>query len=365
VRTGRAGQCAGRVGSVFFHEKVANMLPERSHLELHDFSAELRSFLGDSRNYPDAAGPVETIETHFALVFLTGHHAYKVKKPILWYDMDFRTSSARRFHCGEEIRLNRELAPDVYLRLDSIGRGDDGHLCWNGGGSDEEFVVVMRRLPAGRMLDELLSLGAVGRKDTTALSRMLCRFHENAEVYPVSGEDYLEHLTQYLSHHHELLGQPVYGQHPALLSDLRERQVRWLADHREEFLLRAYRGLIRECHGDLRPEHICLVEPPCAIDRLEFSRSLRTMDIAEDWALLCLECLKLGYGRFSEELKTARFGADENAAAVWPFYLSKRALAKAKLCAWHLDDPAFADQRAWPDLAESYLELGLAALERG
>jgi aminoglycoside phosphotransferase family enzyme len=87
------------------------------------------------------------------------------------------------------------------------------------------------------------------------------------------------------------------------------------------------------------------------------------MDVAEEWALLCLECRKLGHPEFAAEVESRLNERDQLAAPLRPFYLAKRALAKAKLCVWHLDDPAFAERRPWPDIAETYLELGLAALE--
>ena len=54
-------------------------------------------------------------------VFLTGRHAYKVKKPVKLPFVDFGTLRLRRHYCREELRINRRLAPDLYLAVVPIG----------------------------------------------------------------------------------------------------------------------------------------------------------------------------------------------------------------------------------------------------
>jgi aminoglycoside phosphotransferase family enzyme len=51
---------------------------------------------------------------------------------------------------------------------------------------------------------------------------------------------------------------------------------------------RAERGLIRECHGDLRAEHVILGERPSVVDCVEFDPTLRTLDVADDFAFLVI-----------------------------------------------------------------------------
>ncbi len=341
-----------------------NTTSDEMQISLRGFSRNLRSALRDSRNYPEPPGAVEEIETHFALVYLTDHHAYKVKKPILWHDMDFRTLAARRFHCEEEIRLNRQFAPAVYVGVQTIASDSAGGLIWNISDAVEEHVVVMRRLPAARMLDTLLMQRSLRAAEFHALTQMIFRFHQRYAVLEMPDVDYLGHLRRYINLHHEILARPRYRLPMDLLRALQEHQLLTLEHHATAIRQRAQRGYIRECHGDLRPEHICLLDTPCAIDCLEFSRSLRTMDVLEEWALLCMECIRLGHVQFASALASAALGEDAVSNEVWAFYLSKRALAKAKLFIWHLDDPDYADSRRWPELAESCLELGLAALEK-
>ncbi|RMD68106.1 MAG: hypothetical protein D6819_10170, partial [Gammaproteobacteria bacterium] len=62
----------------------------------------------------------EVIETHISWVFLTGPFAYKIKKPLNLGFLDFSTLEKRRLYCHEEVRLNRRLAPDIYLKVVAI-----------------------------------------------------------------------------------------------------------------------------------------------------------------------------------------------------------------------------------------------------
>ena len=55
------------------------------------------------------------------------------------------------------------------------------------------------------------------------------------------------------------------------------------------------RGCVVEGHGDLRPEHILLSDPPAVIDCLEFDRDLRVLDRAEELCVLEIECARIGH----------------------------------------------------------------------
>ncbi len=65
--------------------------------------------------YPHPVGAVELIETHISVVLLAGEFAYKLKKPVDLGFLDFSTLARRQFFCQEELRLNRRLAPALYL----------------------------------------------------------------------------------------------------------------------------------------------------------------------------------------------------------------------------------------------------------
>ncbi len=77
--------------------------------------APLVAALRDPARYPHPVRRVELLQTHISWVLLTGSYAYKIKKPVNLGFLDFTTLAARRHFCEEELRLNRRLAPDIYL----------------------------------------------------------------------------------------------------------------------------------------------------------------------------------------------------------------------------------------------------------
>ena len=87
-----------------------------------DTRTELPLFvaLQDPACYPHPVAGVRMLETHISWVMLTGEYAYKIKKPVDLGFLDFTTLGLRRHYCEEELRLNRRLAPELYLDLAEI-----------------------------------------------------------------------------------------------------------------------------------------------------------------------------------------------------------------------------------------------------
>jgi aminoglycoside phosphotransferase family enzyme len=125
-----------------------------------------------------------------------------------------------------------------------------------------------------------------------------------------------------------------------------------------ELSSRAVQGRVVECHGDLRPEHICLA-PICVIDSLEFSRELRILDPAEELAYLRLECEVAGAPEAAEQIIHAyqQNANDPFSRRLLDCYESCRALVRAKILAWHILDPAVASLAPWTEKAQEYLTL--------
>jgi aminoglycoside phosphotransferase family enzyme len=119
---------------------------------------------------------------------------------------------------------------------------------------------------------------------------------------------------------------------------------------------------IVEGHGDLRPEHVCLLEPPVVIDCLAFNRDLRILDAADEISYLAMECERLGAAWFGEALVQAyrQAAGDGVAPAVVHFYSAYRALVRAKLAAWHTHDVPSEGRGKWIGRALEYLGLAEA-----
>ncbi|GEO42523.1 hypothetical protein SAE02_66710 [Skermanella aerolata] len=324
------------------------------------------AFLGRPGAYPESSRKVEVIETHLSWVFLTDRHVYKLKKPALLPHLDFSTLEARRKNSLAEVRLNRRLAPDVYLGVVELMSLPDGALCLGcpRGGTRKvvDWLVWMKRLPMNRRLDETIRSGTVTRTDIAGLSTVLCRFYRQAPSVPMSPSDYKDLFVRNLGINRDIIVPRV----PRALADQARRaaegQVAFLANHGRLLQERAAQGRIVEGHGDLRPEHVFLDGEPRIIDCLEFDRDLRLLDPVDELAYLGLECERLGASWIGEKLLES-YGAESGDVPdprLHAFYGGFRASLRARLAALRLDD-APAERRAeWLSRVEAYLMLALA-----
>lgn len=308
--------------------------------------------LRDGRRYPHPAGDVEVTETHASWVLLAGDHAYKIKKPVTLPFLDYGSLAKRRDACREELRLNRRLAPALYLDVVGIAGSPEAPVI--GGGSDAiEYAVRMARFPESARLDHVARRGELGPGHLTRLARAVVRFHEAAAIAKAG------------SGH----GEPARVLAPALenFAELRElaageqpRLAALEAWTRAEFtriapLLgkRKAAGRIRECHGDLHLGNLVLMgDEVVPFDGIEFSEDLRWIDVANEVAFTWVDLLDHGRpdlaGWFLNEWLA--WGGDCGALGVLRFYAVYRALVRAKVAGLRGDAGEIADYLA---LAES------------
>ena len=95
--------------------------------------------------YPHAVEQVEVHQTHISLVLLAGPVVYKIKKPVNLGFVDYTTLERRKHFCEEEVRLNRRLAPSVYLGVVPVCR-EGSQIRIEGHGRPVEWAVKMQRL---------------------------------------------------------------------------------------------------------------------------------------------------------------------------------------------------------------------------
>lgn len=321
-----------------------------------DLAAKV-TFLQDSASYPEETRQVEAIETHMAWVFLTDRHAYKLKKPVRYEFLDFSTLAARKRTCEEEVRLNRRLAADVYLGVVPLTETDAGDLELDGDGPPIEWLVKMRRLPRELMLDEVIRRQAVGAEDIRRLARVLADFHAAAASVELCAETYRERLRRDLEANLQELSRPEFGLPQRLIDEAGAAQGRFLERRRVLLEGRVRAGRVVEGHGDVRPEHVCLEEPPVVIDCIEFNREFRIVDAADEIAFLWLECERLGASSIGPHLLEAYGGisGDTPPPELMRFYMSCRACLRAKLAAWHTTDSEVDDHAGWLGRAHDYL----------
>lgn len=118
-------------------------------------------------------------ETHSGVVILLGDRAYKLKKPVDLGFLDFSTRARREEAYHRETRLNRRLAPDVYLGVGAV-TDPAGEPC--------ESLVVMRRMPDELRLPSLVAAGVDVGPHLRRLAREVAAFHATAHTSPEIAE---------------------------------------------------------------------------------------------------------------------------------------------------------------------------------
>ncbi|HXZ95988.1 MAG TPA: hypothetical protein VEG37_02930 [Burkholderiales bacterium] len=316
------------------------------------------AFLKQAHVYREATSEVTTVETHRSWVFLTDHYAYKLKKPVRSAFMDSSTVDARKYYCEEEVRLNRRLAGDVYLATVPLTMDRAGKLELNGTGPAADWLVKMRRLPADRMLDIVIKSKQIQDSQTQAIAVKLARFYQASAPVSIAPIDYWSGFEREVRANLGELSRPVFGLRKELVEAPCAAQLNLLTEAPAMFDQRVREGRIIEGHGDLRPEHICLLEPePVIIDCLEFNRELRTLDAAADLAFLAQECERFGAPQVGQIILEvySQVTHDQPSAILLSFYKSFWACVRAKLCVWHLTDPICHEPEKWSKLATEYL----------
>jgi len=304
----------------------------------------------------------EAIETHFSWVFLQGDRAWKLRKPVRRDSMDYGTLEARRLDSEAEVRLNRRLAPHVYLGTRPITLEAAGRLAIGGTGAIVDWLVEMRRLDRSRMLDRMLATRRATDEDLQRVAGRLAEFYAGEPPVLTDGAALVERLRSQLAANHRVLE----SLDPPAASALRAAQREFADTQRDALDARAAGGCVIEAHGDLRPEHILLDDPPAVIDCLEFDRQLRILDRAEELAFLELECARLGHpdaGRRISGVCLARLG-DVAPGSLMEFYRSHRAATRAKLYVWRATEPDGGSPAQWHAIARSYLATALEAAGR-
>ena len=299
----------------------------------------------------------EAIETHFAWVFLIADRAWKLRKPVLRDTMDFRSLEARRLDSIADIRLNRRLAPDIYLGTVPLTRTADGQCAIDGPGEIVDWLVCMRRLDRARLLDAQLARGPVDPEALRPVVRLLADFYRAAAPAISNGAAFVDRVERQVEANHRVLATAGISGVEMLIARQRES----IAKHSTLLAQRAADGCVVEAHGDLRPEHVFMDASPAIIDCLEFDRELRVLDRAEELSFLYLECTRMGHEATGRALLRDCLAqlADHATDGLLHFYRSHRAATRAKLYVWRASEPDGGTPGEWLGRAGEYVRSAL------
>jgi len=312
--------------------------------------------------YPHKPGSVEVIQTHISVVFIAGDLVYKIKKPVNFGFLNFSSLSKRRHYCHQEVVLNSRFSEGVYQGVVSIYR-DEGRFNLEARGEEIEVAVLMRRIPEDRIMINMLEQDLVTLDMLDQLAQRLSELHRKARTsstiasygsIPVIYQNVRENFAQTERFIPETISKRRYEEIASL-------SYGFLADHADLFSKRVQQGFIRDCHGDLRLDHVVFGEKIMLIDCIEFNDRFRFGDIASDLSFLLMDLDDKAYPGFSRRIQEqyAAVSRDPDIVKLLPFYKSYRAFVRGKVHSFALEEPEISqeDRADHAERAKNYFRL--------
>ncbi|HAN55350.1 MAG TPA: hypothetical protein DCQ77_03745 [Betaproteobacteria bacterium] len=319
--------------------QFANQAPELTLAE----QARLVAALREPACYPHPADGVQGLETHISHVLLAGDYAYKIKKPLDLGFLDFATLDKRRYYCAEELRLNRRLAPDLYLGVVPIGGSVDAPRM--GVEPAIEYAVKMRRFGQEGLFDGMLARGELGPGHIDELAALIADFHVSLPAATPDSpfgtpENIIAPARQNIDQLQALFTRPEQRARLEAVRIVTESAYTGL-----EPILAARRraGWVRECHGDLHLGNIALVDGHITVfDCIEFNPNLRWIDVMSEVAFLIMDLVARNQTPLAFRFLDAYLAhsGDYAGVTVLRFYLAYRAMVRAKVSGIRAHQPA-------------------------
>jgi aminoglycoside phosphotransferase family enzyme/predicted kinase len=285
--------------------------------------------------------PEKRIDTHGAVVLLTGERAYKLKRAVKFPYMDFSTAGRRAAMCAAEIAINRQLAPDIYLGVAPVRRAGDGKFALGEPGEPADdavdWLVVMRRFDEDGLLDRMAARGALTTDLMASLGARIARFHDG--LAPITSgfclpDDYRRSVAADVRQMREA-GDRLDPPTSEALADAMPRALEPFVDL---VARRVAAGAVRRCHGDLHLRNIVMLGgEPVPFDAIEFSDKIANIDVLYDLAFALMDLARQGLGALANRLlnewlwRIAELpgASHEEALALLPMFLSRRAAIRA------------------------------------
>jgi aminoglycoside phosphotransferase family enzyme len=298
--------------------------------------------LQDPKAYPEKTKEVTLAQTHISNVFICDDFVYKIKKAVDFGFLDFSTLEKRKFYCQQEVTLNNRFSEGVYIGVFPVTL-DDGTYVIDGSGELVEYAVKMKRLPMEKLLKSKFEKNDVTSKEIEKVANAVASFHRSSkQTKEIDGFGKIaiikfntdENFTQI----QEFVGKVITKKQ---YDSIKKWTNEFYKNYKKLFTQRISEGKIRDCHGDLHMEHICLTDPIVIFDCIEFNERFRYSDTASDIAFLLMD-LEYNEGwDLAAHLKSTYLEktGEEDIDHLINFYKVYRAYVRGKVTSFMLNDP--------------------------
>lgn len=338
---------------------------ERRDAGERSVSQALIEALRQGRGFDHPVSRIEVYETHVSWVILTGDYAYKIKKPLDFGSfLDFSTLEKRRRLCEQEVRLNRRLAPALYLDTVAI-TGTPEAPSLGGSGTPFEYAVKMRQFSNRHLFSTLQASGELSEELLDDLVAQLVAFHEEAPR--VSGDSQLgspDTVRRTLDREFRLIEARLETQEEReRLSRLETWSLDSFARLEHEFERRWREGYVRETHGDIHLGNAVHFEGRALLfDGLEFNAELRWNDVGCELAFLLMDLEARGEQAYANHVlnRYLELSGDYELVRLLAYYKLYRALVRVKVALLHYHQEQLTPEERAAVLADYHCYMALA-----
>ncbi len=320
--------------------------------------------------YPEKPEKIVFIQTHISTVYIGDEFVYKIKKPVNFGFLDFSTLEKRAYYCNKEVELNSRFSKDVYLGVYPV-TFDGNRYTINGKGEVVDYAVKMRRLSEEDLMKTRFKKGNITSEDIKRIGEAIAGFHnlsqQSKKIDEFGSIDAIKlNIDENFQQTAEFIDDSISEEQ---YNSLKKWTDEFYKDNGELFAQRVKKGKIRDCHGDLHMEHVCITDPIIIFDCIEFNDRFRYIDTLSDIAFLLMDLEFNNGGNLSKQLckvylKNADEKDDDFTNLIINFYKIYRAYVRGKVNSFVLKDPDVPDNKKiiarkiaqrYFDLAHSYL----------
>ena len=201
-------------------------------------------------------------------------------------------------------------------------------------GEIEEYAIKMSRLPPDMMMDRMIFDKRIDKAIIKKIADKIAAFHQSADVNSDISkfgdiEIILKNANENFLQTDKFIGISLTQDEYNLIKDF---SYKFIDNNKPILKKRVDENKIKDCHGDLRTEHICISDKIYTFDCIEFNDRFRYCDAASEVAFLAMDLDFLGEDTLSRYFVDSyiEISGDTDIYKIINFYKCYRAYVRGK-----------------------------------
>jgi hypothetical protein len=299
-----------------------------------DHESLFLEFFSKKTNFPYKPEFIKIIQTHISIVCIAPPFVFKAKKNIKLTFLDYSSISKRKHLILKEQSLNQRLCSGIYLHIVPIYIHNK-KLSFLESPEIFDYALKMNFMPDEFNLEYLLKQKKLTEPQLNLISAYLASFYKNQKSLYESEKLLVFKPLSIIKQNIKEIKSGFSSILPfSSLEAVNFYTNSFIKKNLNLFLQRYQQGFIKDCHGDLRIEHIYLLKKQiCIYDCIEFNDYFRKIDILCDIAFLSMEFDFMGHFETGNKLvtKISALLQDKKNFSLMNFYKVYRAMVRVKV----------------------------------